>query len=75
VRQKGPRLGRNPKTGEAAPISARQIVVFKPSPILKRRINSMYLKLLQRKHTSVPQAGEETAAPGDDQTTDFSPTS
>jgi integration host factor subunit alpha len=40
VRQKGERLGRNPKTGEPAPISPRRIVVFKPSPILKQQINS-----------------------------------
>jgi integration host factor subunit alpha len=40
VRQKGERLGRNPKTGAPAPISARQIVSFKASAVLKRRINS-----------------------------------
>jgi integration host factor subunit alpha len=40
VRQKGERLGRNPKTGEPAPISPRRIVVFKPSPSLKQQINS-----------------------------------
>ena len=31
LRDKGERLGRNPKTGEPAPISARRVVVFKPS--------------------------------------------
>jgi integration host factor subunit alpha len=40
VRQKGERLGRNPRTGEPAPISARRIISFKPSSVLKQRINS-----------------------------------
>ena len=38
LRDKGERLGRNPKTREPAPISARRVVVFKPSAILKRRM-------------------------------------
>src|SRR5215510_9312311 len=40
VRKKGQRLGRNPKTGTQAPISPRRVMVFKPSAILKHRINS-----------------------------------
>jgi integration host factor subunit alpha len=40
VRKKGQRIGRNPKTGEVVPISARRVTVFKPSPIFKQRINS-----------------------------------
>jgi integration host factor subunit alpha len=40
VRQKGERLGRNPRTGEPAPITARRIISFKPSPVLKHEINS-----------------------------------
>ena len=39
VRDKAPRWGRNPKTGEPALIGARRVVVFKPSPTLKRRID------------------------------------
>ena len=38
LRDKGPRLGRNPKTGEAAEISPRRVVVFRASPGLKKRI-------------------------------------
>ena len=38
VRYKGPRTGRNPRTGEAAEISPRRVVVFRPSRILRRRI-------------------------------------
>jgi integration host factor subunit alpha len=33
-------MGRNPKTSEEAPISPRRVVVFKPSAILKQRINA-----------------------------------
>ena len=40
VRKKGQRMGRNPKTGEQVPISPRRVVVFKPSAVLKRRINA-----------------------------------
>jgi integration host factor subunit alpha len=40
VRMKGARKGRNPKTGEEVPISPRRVMVFKPSAVLKQRINS-----------------------------------
>jgi integration host factor subunit alpha len=40
VHKKGERVGRNPKTGQPAAISARRILVFKPSAILKQQINS-----------------------------------
>jgi integration host factor subunit alpha len=39
VRQKGERIGRNPKTGEEVPISPRRVMVFKPSNVLKQKIN------------------------------------
>jgi integration host factor subunit alpha len=39
VRKKGQRIGRNPKTGKEVPISPRRVMVFKPSAILKHRIN------------------------------------
>ena len=39
VRTKGQRIGRNPKTGTEVPISPRRVMVFKPSAILKQRIN------------------------------------
>ncbi len=39
VRQKGERVGRNPKTGEAAPIPPRRVLVFRASPVIKSRIN------------------------------------
>jgi integration host factor subunit alpha len=40
VHQNNERMGRNPKTGEPALISARRILRFKPSPVLKKTINS-----------------------------------
>ncbi len=39
VRQKGRRMGRNPKTGEEVPIMPRRVLVFRPSHVLKKRIN------------------------------------
>jgi integration host factor subunit alpha len=39
VRDKGQRLGRNPKSGQEVPIPPRRVMVFKPSNILKHRIN------------------------------------
>lgn len=40
VRQKGQRMGRNPKTGEEVPIRPRRVLVFRPSHVLKDRINA-----------------------------------
>ena len=39
VRDKGLRIGRNPKTGREVPIPPRRVTVFKPSNIMKQRIN------------------------------------
>jgi integration host factor subunit alpha len=41
VRKKGQRMGRNPKTREQVPIAPRRVVLFKPSAILKQRINGL----------------------------------
>lgn len=41
VRPKGQRVGRNPKSGQEVPIPPRKVLVFKPSNILKGRINGM----------------------------------
>ncbi|AUG52950.1 MULTISPECIES: integration host factor subunit alpha [Thalassospira] len=40
VRSKGERIGRNPKTGEEVPILPRKVLVFRPSQVLKSRINA-----------------------------------
>jgi len=39
VREKGERMGRNPKTGEEVPITPRRVLVFRASNIMKSRIN------------------------------------
>ena len=39
VRQKGRRMGRNPKTGDEVPILPRRVLVFRPSRVLKKSIN------------------------------------
>ena len=39
VKKKNDRLGRNPQTGEAMTIAARQVLTFKPSTLLKQAIN------------------------------------
>lgn len=39
VRSKNQRIGRNPKTGQEVPILPRQVLVFKPSNVLKSKIN------------------------------------
>ncbi len=38
VRQKKSRMGRNPKTGEEAPITPRTVIVFRASRVLKGKI-------------------------------------
>lgn len=39
VKEKAPRRGRNPQTGGEIEISARKILTFKPSQVLKAAIN------------------------------------
>ena len=39
VQEKNARRGRNPQTGETLEISARRILAFKPSQLLKKSIN------------------------------------
>ena len=40
VRQKSERIGRNPKTGEEVPITARSVVTFRASNVLKSKVNT-----------------------------------
>jgi integration host factor subunit alpha len=40
LRQKNQRPGRNPKTGEEIPISARRVVTFRPGQKLKSRVEA-----------------------------------
>jgi len=39
VREKKQRIGRNPQTGQPIPISARKVLTFKPSQVLKNVLN------------------------------------
>jgi integration host factor subunit alpha len=39
VRDKKQRVGRNPQTGQPIPISARRVLTFKPSQVLKNVLN------------------------------------
>jgi len=39
VRNKKSRLGRNPQTGQAMEITARRVVTFKPSQVLRDTLN------------------------------------
>ena len=39
VREKKERIGRNPKTGEEVPITARSVVTFRASNVLKSKVN------------------------------------
>lgn len=48
LREKNPRPGRNPKTGEEIPISARRVVTFRPSQKLKERVEVYTAKTLRK---------------------------
>lgn len=39
VRSKNPRIGRNPQTKEEIEISARRVLTFKPSQVIKKSMN------------------------------------
>ena len=39
VRDKRERIGRNPKTGVEVPITPRRVLVFRPSDLLRNRVN------------------------------------
>ena len=40
VREKKARIGRNPQTGDEIEISARRVLTFRPSQVLKQALNS-----------------------------------
>ena len=43
VREKAPRKGRNPQTNQEITISARRVITFKPSQVLKAALNENLL--------------------------------
>lgn len=40
VREKRSRIGRNPQTGETIEISARRVLTFRPSQVLRAEVNA-----------------------------------
>ena len=61
VRQKGRRIGRNPKTGEEVPILPRKVLVFRASHVLKNKINRALSKAASK---PAGGAASSAAAPG-----------
>jgi len=55
IRDKSTRMGRNPQTGDAMEISARRVLTFKPSQVLKEDVTARYVHRLN-------DAGEENKA-------------
>lgn len=47
VRQKKQRIGRNPQTGEQIKISARRVLTFRPSQVLKAILNGEDVSLVK----------------------------
>jgi integration host factor subunit alpha len=61
VRQKGQRVGRNPKTGQEVPISPRRVLVFRASHALKDQINSGLAQKPASRATASPAAPARAA--------------
>lgn len=65
IRDKATRIGRNPQTGDAMEISARRVLTFKPSQVLKEDVTARYSHRLDEKgneDTSIaPQEGSYRA--------------
>ena len=49
IRDKATRVGRNPQTGDAMEISARRVLTFKPSQVLKEDVTSRYSHRIDEK--------------------------
>ncbi|HEX9461173.1 MAG TPA: integration host factor subunit alpha [Alphaproteobacteria bacterium] len=64
VRQKGQRIGRNPKTGEEVPILPRKVLVFRASHVLKNKINRALSKGGAKASSAPgPSAGAASSSP------------
>jgi integration host factor subunit alpha len=64
VREKRARTGRNPQTGQAIEISARRVLTFKPSQVLRAEVND-FLKERPITEEMIRRRGKN-AADGDD---------
>ncbi len=58
VREKKQRIGRNPQTGEPIPISARCVLTFKPSQVLKNILNPQKAAAKQKNGQADTQSAE-----------------
>ena len=56
LRDKGERVGRNPKTGEEVPISPRRVMTFKASNVLKQRILRAHISRKAKQKPANPAA-------------------
>lgn len=55
VRNKRPRIGRNPQTGEEIEISARRVLTFRPSQVLKAVLNVDHEEKQEAEPSSEPE--------------------
>ena len=62
LRDKSQRPGRNPKTGEEIPISARRVVTFRPGQKLKARVEAYEGEEMQRDRARQEAAAEASPA-------------
>jgi integration host factor subunit alpha len=66
VRQKGERIGRNPKTGEEVPIRPRKVLVFRASQLLKARIRGEKISAGADRDLDIPDAQPPSGYPSSD---------
>ena len=59
LRNKNSRPGRNPKTGEMIPVSARRVVMFHPSHILKSLVQQQHPAAGRARNAEVDSAQPE----------------
>jgi integration host factor subunit alpha len=67
VREKRSRVGRNPQTGESIEISARRVLTFRPSQVLRAEVNaSLEGKPISAEAMQKLRAQDERDDDGDD---------
>ena len=60
LRDKNQRPGRNPKTGEEIPISARRVVTFRAGQKLKAKVEALKENLYQRTYQIKENCSQQT---------------
>ena len=63
VRQKGRRIGRNPKTGTEVPILPRRVLIFRPSQILREEVTKGALDEAKRHQDAAKRKAKPSNAP------------